>query len=155
MKKGFTLLELIVVIIIIGILATLGFAQYARMIERSRGAEARQVIGSIRTAAAGLYMANNNQLPNPVAPLTFHDLLAMGTTAGTISTSCAAAGANSTLYYFSYAFVRNNADQITLTANRCVGGLGKLPSGTAPSLTAELVSNFTTGVDTWQGTGGY
>ena len=150
MKKGFTLLELIVVIIIIGILATLGFAQYTRMIERSRGAEARQVIGSIRTQAAAIYMENSNALP---AGLTAAQL-GLGTTAGTVSSSCAAAGDNDTLYYFSYAFVRNSADQITITATRCTGGLGKLPAGGA-ALTAELVSNFTTGVDTWQGTGGY
>lgn len=47
MKKGFTLLELIIVIIIIGILATLGLTQYARMVERGRGAEARQLLGNI------------------------------------------------------------------------------------------------------------
>ncbi|MDD4980850.1 MAG: prepilin-type N-terminal cleavage/methylation domain-containing protein [Candidatus Omnitrophica bacterium] len=49
MKKGFTLLELIVVIIIIGILATLGITQYASTVERSRVAEAKANLGSLRT----------------------------------------------------------------------------------------------------------
>jgi prepilin-type N-terminal cleavage/methylation domain-containing protein len=40
-KKGFTLLELIVVIVIIGVLATLGLTQYASMVERGRSAEAK------------------------------------------------------------------------------------------------------------------
>ena len=32
MKRGFTLLELVVVILIVGVLATLGFTQYGRMV---------------------------------------------------------------------------------------------------------------------------
>ncbi len=48
MKKGFTLLELIIVIIIVGILATLGFVQYASVIERGRFAEARANLGTLR-----------------------------------------------------------------------------------------------------------
>ena len=47
--KGFTLLELIIVIIIVGVLATLGFTQYGAMIEKSRGGEARQTISTLRS----------------------------------------------------------------------------------------------------------
>jgi type IV pilus assembly protein PilA len=50
MKRGFTLLELVVVIIIIGILATLGFTQYGKVIEKGRIEEARMVLGAIRSA---------------------------------------------------------------------------------------------------------
>ena len=153
MRKGFTLLELIVVIVIIGILATLGFAQYTRMIERSRGAEARMVLGAIRTQAAALYIGNNSSLPTPVAPNTFNDLVGVGANSGQISSSCAAAGPNSVQYYFSYDAVRTNATTVTATATRCIVG-GKLPVGPA-ALTLQLVSDFTAGTDTWGGTGGY
>ena len=56
MKRGFTLLELMVVIIILGVLATLGVMQYQAAIEKSRGAEARQVIGQLRSQCAAYYM---------------------------------------------------------------------------------------------------
>lgn len=50
MKTGFTLLELIAVIIVIGILATLGLTQYTKGVEKGRTAEARATLGLIRTA---------------------------------------------------------------------------------------------------------
>ena len=54
MKRAFTLLEIIVVIVILGILATLAVTQYAKMVEKSRGAEARTILGNIRTNQAGV-----------------------------------------------------------------------------------------------------
>lgn len=50
-KKSFTLLELIIVIIIVSILATLGYVQYGKFMEKARGAEARMILGSIRKLA--------------------------------------------------------------------------------------------------------
>jgi len=50
MKKGFTLIELIVVIIIVGILASVGLTQYTKVVEKGRGVEARMILGSLRTA---------------------------------------------------------------------------------------------------------
>ena len=49
MKKGFTLIEVLIVIIIIGILATLLMPQMAQMAERARSAEAKNTMGAIRT----------------------------------------------------------------------------------------------------------
>ncbi len=47
---GFTLIEMIVVVIVLGILASVTGVQYSKIIERSRGAEAKQVL---LTAYAG------------------------------------------------------------------------------------------------------
>lgn len=48
--KGFTLIEMIVVVIVLGILVSIVGVQYSKIVERSRGAEARQVL---LTAYAG------------------------------------------------------------------------------------------------------
>lgn len=55
MKKGFTLLELLIVVIAIGILATLALIKFPRWIEKAKAAEAIQIIGNIRQLATAYY----------------------------------------------------------------------------------------------------
>lgn len=50
MRKGFTLLEVLIVVIIIGILAAIALPQYMSTIEKARSAEAVAQLGSFRAA---------------------------------------------------------------------------------------------------------
>jgi type IV pilus assembly protein PilE len=69
-KKGFTLLELLMVVIIIAILASIALPAYLKATEKSRSTEALQILGQIRSSenrykamsAAGVYTANVDDL---------------------------------------------------------------------------------------------
>jgi prepilin-type N-terminal cleavage/methylation domain-containing protein len=50
-SKGFTLIEIIIVIVIIGVLATLALPKITGQIEASRAAEAMSMLGTIKRAA--------------------------------------------------------------------------------------------------------
>lgn len=43
-RRGFTLIEVIITIVLVGILASVAIAQYSAFVEKSRGAEARDVL---------------------------------------------------------------------------------------------------------------
>ncbi len=54
-RKGFTLVEVLIVVIIIGILAAIGVPQFADSIEKAKGGEARAGLGHIQTAEKVYY----------------------------------------------------------------------------------------------------
>ncbi len=127
MSKGFTLVELIIVIIIVGILAAVGLSQYTKAIEKGRAAEARIVLGNLR--GAEIAEMNENGL-----------YVVAGSLSVGAPTACAAT------HYFSYACAAATG---TCTATRCVAG-GKPPQSTVGVYTKTLDIN-----GTWGGTAGY
>ena len=131
MEKGFTLLKLIVVIIIIGILATLGFAQYTKTLEKGRAAEAKLILGNLRSAEEAYYLENS-------AYATDVTLLAVNA-----PTAC------TTTHYFSYTSSGTTIAAGIGTALRCTTG-GKTPqAGTLYTI------NVTWASGGWGGTSGY
>jgi len=58
-QRGFTLLEIIIVIIIVGVLASLALPRFFRTVEYSRGTEALTNINAIRQSMERCYLQRN------------------------------------------------------------------------------------------------
>lgn len=129
MKKGFTFLEILVVIIIIGVLATLGFNQYTRMMEKSRTAEAKTILSQLR--GAQLTHLQDESSYGVLADLSVE-----------VPSTCAGQAS----HYFQYSC---NAGNGSCIATRCTGINGKQPG----ALASYWIRLFPDG--TWDGTPGY
>jgi type IV pilus assembly protein PilA len=67
-RKGFTLVELAVVIVIIGVLAAFGVPRFLKSVERSKAAEAFQYLAAVR-AAQERYIAKEGVYTKTAADL--------------------------------------------------------------------------------------
>ncbi len=108
MKCGFTLIGLIVVIIIVGILAAVGMTQYSLIVEKSRTAEAKIRIGTMRQLAYQFYLENGSLVLLQNADLG-------------VDNTCASTG------YYRYVMLGGTTDWRYLAAYRCTSG-GKTPN---------------------------
>ena len=131
MKKGFTIIELIVITIIISILATLGFIQYAKTIERARGMEARKVLGQLRQAETAYYQEYNAYTS---------DITTLITNAPTGCTNT---------HYFNYSAEGTTTADGSGIALRCT------TSGKNPNVDPGYTINVTWSSGAWGGTVGY
>ena len=63
-RRGFTLVELAIVIAILGILAMYAIPKYQGMVEEARSAQARAQLGTFRSALAIYYAKNGGKFPS-------------------------------------------------------------------------------------------
>ncbi|MCA9392760.1 MAG: prepilin-type N-terminal cleavage/methylation domain-containing protein [Candidatus Omnitrophica bacterium] len=68
-NDGFTFIEMIVVVIVIGVLITLALPNYAFVFEKTKSGEALQILESIRHAQLAYYYENNNTFADDLADL--------------------------------------------------------------------------------------
>jgi len=142
MKRGFTLLELLVVIIILTVLAALGLGQYSRVVEKSRSTEARKIIGDIRDLATAYYQYHGTMTGFGI------DEAGIGLGFDQIPFSCR------TSHYFNY-FIDNGATHdnfLRIVANRCLTGAGgKNPGWNGAVAQIHLTSTMggAAPIDTW------
>jgi len=121
LSRSFTLIELIVVIIIVGILAAVGLTQYSTIVEKGRFAEARVRIGAISKLAYEYYLNNGT-----FVGISIDDL-----------------GIDNTCHptdYYRYNSGSGTDSVILLYAYRCTTG-GKSPPGPAYGLGWRLESD--------------
>lgn len=80
LKKGFSLIELLITVIIITILASVALPAYEKLTEKARVAEAKSILGSMRSAQIR-YSGQNSDYSTSVANLD----ITLPNVAGTVS----------------------------------------------------------------------
>ena len=71
--RGFTLVELMITIVIVGVLASVAIPLYQANVKRAKGAEADATMGSIRTALR-VYYAENTAYPIQASYTALHTM---------------------------------------------------------------------------------
>jgi prepilin-type N-terminal cleavage/methylation domain-containing protein len=105
--RSFTLVELIIVVIIVGILASLGLTQYSLIVEKSRLAEAKIRLGNMRQIAYQYYLEHGSLDDIQDADLD--------------STPCVSTS------YYQYRIFWKGSDWVSIGAQRCLSN-GKAPN---------------------------
>lgn len=114
-RKGFTLVELAIVIAILGILAVVAIPKYQGMVDEARSAEARAQLGTVRSAIAISYAKNKGVMPATLTGDLFADSAMPSVDIGTSNTNnvvTASSNAGGWFYTASTGVVRINSTAV-------------------------------------------
>jgi prepilin-type N-terminal cleavage/methylation domain-containing protein len=70
-EKGFTLVELMIVVAIIGVLAAVAIPKFAQMLEKSREGATKGNLGAIKSAVSNYYADQQGNYPQTLDTLTW------------------------------------------------------------------------------------
>jgi len=79
-QNGFTLVELMIVVAIIGILAAVAIPKFAQMLEKSREGATKGNLSALKSAASNYYADQQGQYPSTLSTLTWSMTAAGSTT---------------------------------------------------------------------------
>jgi type IV pilus assembly protein PilE len=109
-SSGFTLLELIIVVIVIGILASIALPRYLQVAEKGRMAEAKSILGALRSAQLR-YVAARGHFTNAAGDLDIASTTARYFSPIALATDVSVAGGDSDATIVS-TVTRNAAENI-------------------------------------------
>lgn len=116
--RGFTLIELVIVIVILAILAGLAVPRYLRTVNRSRANEALTILGHLRESAERYYARYGSYagIANDFSNLDFNPT----DVSGTASFTYAASGQAADAYTFTGTYTGTGAGTVVLS--KAAGG---------------------------------
>ena len=106
-KKGFTLLEILIVLVILGVIAGLAIPAYQSSVEKSRSQEALQTLGAIRESMIRYFALNNAYTNATLCGGGVNDL-----------DYCPTTNAGGQTVHFTYLITAQAQPTFTLTATR-------------------------------------
>jgi prepilin-type N-terminal cleavage/methylation domain-containing protein len=145
-RKGFTLVELAVVIVIIGVLAAFGVPKFLNSVERSKASEAFAYLSAIRDAEErylaqqGVYASDPTQLDIGLQPPKYFTVpssitvtAGTGTTLPTWSLTLTRDASSSSKGAYTVTFTQSGFDSTnsTITANPEINPMGTTSTGSS------------------------